>query len=82
MTASTLFLLYTVVLLTRGVSWMCAETLQVASSEDGIRLTEAPISINHHQWKTAEAQLRQYLAKHNDSPEAMYAVALTLLYER
>ncbi len=69
-------------LLIYGTSWMCAQIFQANGSESvGITLTEAQASIEHQQWKIAETQLRRYLVEHTDSPEAMYALALTLFHE-
>ncbi len=81
MIASTKGLLFSAVLLTCGLPWTHAETLQTAGSEGGVTLTEARASVDHQQWQAAEAQLRQYLAQHHDSPDAMYALALTLFHE-
>ena len=80
MIASTKTFLYSAILLTCGVPWMRAATGQDAGSEADVTLAQAQSSMDNHQWKIAEAQLRQYLTRH-DSPEARYALALTLFQE-
>ncbi len=80
----------TLVLLVAGALAAAAETLQTAGENEGAGLAAARISMDHHQWKSAETQLRRYLAQplpqgttqhEDDVPEAMYALALTLFHE-
>lgn len=80
MIASTKTLLFGALLLICAAPWMRAATWQNAGSESGVTLAQAKGSMDNHQWKVAEAQLRQYLTQH-DSPEARYALALTLFHE-
>lgn len=60
---------------------MQAEVLQGAEQGGESTLAEAHSSLANHQWKTAEAQLRTYLARGGSLPEARYMLAQALFRE-
>ena len=81
MNACTKALLSCLMLLTCVLHGQRASALQSLETEGSATLAEARASMNKHQWQTAETQLRRYVTQHQDDPEALFALALTLFYE-